>query len=57
MRDVLLAMCCAARDVIAKRVIMKRVIMKRVIMPPERFELPTPWFEARCSRPLSYDGV
>jgi hypothetical protein len=26
-------------------------------MPPERFELPTPWFEARCSRPLSYDGV
>ena len=24
--------------------------------PPERFELPTPWFVARCSDPLSYGG-
>lgn len=25
--------------------------------PPERLELPTPWFVARCSGPLSYGGV
>jgi hypothetical protein len=24
---------------------------------PERFELPTLWFEARCSDPLSYGRV
>jgi hypothetical protein len=30
---------------------------RSVEAPPERFELPTPWFVARCSRPLSYDGV
>ena len=26
-------------------------------IPPERFELPTPWVVARCSCPLSYGGV
>ena len=26
-------------------------------IPPERFELPTPWVVARCSRPLSYGGA
>ena len=25
-------------------------------VPPERLELPTLWFEARCSDPLSYGG-
>ena len=27
-----------------------------MLIPPERFELPTPWVVARCSRPLSYGG-
>ena len=27
------------------------------LAPPERFELPTPWFEARHSSPLSYRGM
>ncbi len=26
-------------------------------MPPERFELPTPWVVSRCSDPLSYGGA
>lgn len=28
----------------------------KVLAPPERFELPTPSSEAKCSNPLSYGG-
>ena len=42
---------------VARDVVLDLSRSTRVFMPPERFELPTPWFEARCSRPLSYDGV
>jgi hypothetical protein len=31
--------------------------MWRLQVRPERFELPTLWFEARCSDPLSYGRV
>jgi hypothetical protein len=30
---------------------------RQKVARPERFELPTLWFEARCSDPLSYGRV
>ena len=32
-------------------------ILGGVLVRPERFELPTPWFEAKCSIQMSYGRV
>lgn len=40
----------------AKDIRIRRIGPVTRFKPPERFELPTPWFVARCSPPLSYGG-
>ena len=36
------------------RLIHNSLIFNNILARPERFELPTPWFEAKCSIQMSY---
>ena len=56
-RCVVAAPCCVcAACAVLRPPRLCAVVRLQQLVPPERLELPTPWFVARCSAPLSYGG-